>query len=65
MLNQSGGNDQQRKRALSECIRLPWEGTAANPVLRFRPQMMNGAEQFYIILESVHSLGCLMHGFAR
>ena len=64
-LNQSGGNDQQRKRALSECIRQPWERTAATPDLRMRPQMVNWVEQLYIIMKTVLSLGCLMHEFAR
>ncbi len=29
MLHQNGGNDQQRKQALSECFKQPWERKAA------------------------------------
>ncbi len=35
MLNQRGGSDQQRKRALSECNRQLWERSAGTPVIRF------------------------------
>jgi len=40
MLRQSGGNDQQRKLALSECIRQPWERTAETLAVRLKTQMV-------------------------